>query len=59
MATKTRIKVEQLFNVSLLFIIENDLKCGNSYIIEFTDGKEVEIEDLAAFKSFLKDRKIE
>jgi hypothetical protein len=52
------IKVDQLFNFSLLAIIENDLKNGITYTFEFSGGKIIEIKDLAAFENFLKERKI-
>lgn len=52
------IKVEELFNFSLLSILENDLKSGESFVVEFSDGKIVEIKDLATFKDFLKERQI-
>jgi hypothetical protein len=53
-----RIKVEQLFEAKVLGIIENDIKNGISYVIEFDDGSDVVIRDLDSLKSFLKDRNI-
>ncbi|MFZ4413875.1 MAG: hypothetical protein ACOYOV_12395 [Bacteroidales bacterium] len=55
---ESRIKIADFFNVSLLSFIENELKIGNTYIIEFSDGKEEEIKDLEAFKKFLENRNI-
>ena len=53
-----RVKIEEFYDTKLLAIIENDIKSGNTYIIKFDNGNEVDINDLESFNSFLKDRNI-
>ncbi len=55
---RNNIKVEDLFGFNLLSILENDLKNGESFTVEFSDGEIIEFKDLATFKDFLKERKI-
>ena len=55
---KIIIKVEQLSDANLHSIIENDLKMGEVFSFEFTNGNTIDIIDVDAFHRFLKDRKI-